>query len=715
MPDFRRVGRTPETESNPKVKIGHVLTMDVVEYSTLLITEQTRLMAELARIAKNTNRFRQAEAEGKLIRIPTGDGMALVFLDDPEAPMECAVEITREIKNHPDIRLRMGIHSGPVNQVVDVSDRSNVAGAGIDTAQRVMDCGDAGHILLSRRLAEDLAPFPKWNPHLHDLGECEVKHGRKISLVNFYTDDIGNPELPKKCRTSRASNRRKFPLLAGAAAAAVLLIVAFTLFQMSGTSRWGMHRLSSASLPAKSIAVLPFENLSQDPDNAYFADGIQEEILTRLSRIADLKVISRTSAQRYKSAPSDLPQIARQLGVAHILEGTVQKAADQVRVNVQLINAQNDSHLWAEKFDRKLTDVFAVESEIAGKIANTLQAKLTASEQEGITARPTNDSDAHQLYLRGRYFWGKQTGADLEKAIDYFNQAISMDPQYAAAYAGLSDCYRVLFFWRPNPASRERLDYMQKARAAAEKALKIDDTLGEAHESLASILFLTEFNIADAKREFERALELNPNYVTAHMWFGATVLPALGQMDRALAEMRRAVGLDPFSPFVNSALGYLYLVLRRYPEAIAQERKTIELNPDYYLSHQDLAQALELSGRIDEAIAEYEKPHGSSYEPYVLAYRAHAYGIKGDREKALQLLNEMKELSKERDVWSFGFAFAYLGLGDRDEALKWVERSYQGKEYEMFAWIKIHPMLDPLRGDPRFEAFVNRILPPGAK
>jgi len=359
--------------------------------------------------------------------------------------------------------------------------------------------------------------------------------------------------------------------------------------------------------------------------------------------------------------------------------------------------------------DRKLTDVFAVESEIATKIADTLQAKLTTSEQKRITMRPTDDSDAHQLYLRGRYFWGKQTGADLEKAIDYFNQAIAKDPHYAAAYAGLSDCYQVLFFWTPNPASSERADYLQKARVTAEKALKIDDTLGEAHASLGSTLFLSEFNLTGAKREFERALQLNPNYATAHLWFGDTVLLAQGEIDRAIAEAKRAVELDPFSSFINANLGYTYMMARRYPEAIAQDRKTIELNPDYYLSHQNLAQALELSGHLDEAIVEYEKPHGPSHEPYVLAFRAHIYGIKGDRAKALQLLNEMKQLAQQRDVWSAGFALAYLGLGDKDEAINWLERSYQAKEYEMMALLKLHPMLDPLRGDPRFERLVTSL------
>jgi len=698
-----------DESSDPKVEIAHVLTMDVVAYSTLLITEQSRVMSGLTRIVQNTARFRQAETEDKLLRLPTGDGMALVFWDDPQAPIECAMEIHATLKSHSGIRVRMGIHSGPVNRVVDVSGRSNVTGAGIDMAERVMDCGDAGHVLLSKRVADDLAPFPRWNPYLHELGECEVKHGRKIALVNFYTDEIGNPKPPKKCLASQ-KRYRKWPQVLGLALAMLLLIVVLVVFHTQK-----IHKPTSRSLLAKSIAVLPFENLSDDPNNAYFADGIQEEILTRLSRISDLKVISRTSTQRYKSTPANLSEIAKQLDVANILEGSVQRAGDQVRVNVQLINAQNDSHLWADKFDRKLTDVFAVESEIATKIANTLQARLTAVEQQNIATQPTRDNDAHQLYLRGRYFWGKQSAENIEKAIDCFNQAIAKDPQYAAAYAGLSDCYRVRFFWTENPSTDERRADLQKGRVNAEKALKIDDSLGEAHESLASILFLTEFNIARAKLEFERALEFNPNDATAHGWFAYTVLPAIGEIDRTIAEGRRAVELDPFSTFANANLGYLLILARRYPDAIAQERKTLELDPSYYLAHQDLAQALEASGRLDEAIREYEMPHDRSHEPYALAFRAHVYGIKGDRAKATQLLNEMKGLAQQRDVWSFGFALAYLGIGDKNEAMNWLERGYDEKQYEMIGLLRTHPMLDPLRGDPRFERFVNRTLPATAK
>src|ERR1700757_3824214 len=382
----------PEGEANAKVEIAHVLTMDVVEYSKLLITEQARVIAELTNIVKNTERFRLSEAAGKLVRIPTGDGMALVFLDDPQAPIDCAVEIAMALKNHAEIRLRSGIHSGPVNQVVDVSGRPNVAGAGIDMAQRVMDCGDAGHILVSKRVAEDLAPFPKWNPYLHELGECEIKHGRKISLVNFYTDEIGNPQRPKKCPAVRSA-----PRIAVTVSAVLLVVVALGLV-------WSLDKFrkpsSAISLPPKSIAVLPFENLSHDPDNAYFADGIQEEVLTRLAKIADLKVISRSSTQQYQSKPRNLADVARQLDVAHVLEGSVQKSGNAVRVNVQLIKAANDSQLWADTFDRKLTDIFSVESDVAKAVADQLRAKLTGQEEQVIAAKPTDNPEAYDAYLR---------------------------------------------------------------------------------------------------------------------------------------------------------------------------------------------------------------------------------------------------------------------------------------------------------------------------
>ena len=371
--------------------------------------------------------------------------MALVFYTSPEAPVECALEIARADIKHTELELRMGIHSGPVSDVVDVNESANVAGAGINMAQRVMDCGDAGHILLSRRIAEDLEQFAHWRPFLHELGECEVKHGVRVHLTNLYTEDLGNPELPKSFLLHKKQSRR----VRWTALAAGLLTLAIVVAGVVIFSRY--HARSAAGAPAGSIAVLPFDNLSRDPENAYFSEGIQDEILTRLAKIAKLKVISRTSTERFKSSPDDLPRIAQQLGVANILEGSVQKPSDQVRVNVQLIHAQSDTHLWAETYDRKLTDVFAVESDIAKAIAENLQAKLTGSAEHVLASRPTEDPEAHELYLKGRYFWNKRNPENLKKAIDYFKRAIARDPAYALAYSGLADAHAVFPYYASTP------------------------------------------------------------------------------------------------------------------------------------------------------------------------------------------------------------------------------------------------------------------------
>src|SRR5207302_2039793 len=338
-----------EIKKKIELEIAHVLFIDIVGYSKLSINDQHAAVEELNRIVRASEQFQRAEAASRLLKIPTGDGMALVFYTSPEAPALCAVEISRALKEHPRLQLRMGSHSGPVSGVVDVNERANLAGAGINMAQRVMDCGDASHILLSKRVAEDLAEYEQWQPLLHDVGACEVKHGVRVSVVNLYADEVGNPQLPKKFQVLR--KQRAQVRWAGMTAALLALVTI-----VAGIAVVSRNRVRSTPVaPEKSIAVMPFQNLSEEKANAYFADGIQDEILTRLSKIADLKVISRTSTQHYKSAPTNLPEIARQLGVAHILEGSVQKSADAVRVNVQLIKAANDSHLWSDTFDRKLT------------------------------------------------------------------------------------------------------------------------------------------------------------------------------------------------------------------------------------------------------------------------------------------------------------------------------------------------------------------------
>src|SRR5437899_6000135 len=386
-----------EIKKEIQLEIAHVLFVDIVGYSKLSINQQRAVVNELTEVVSASDQFQKAEAAERLIKIPTGDGIALVFYTSPEAPAQCAVEISRALKEHPRLQLRMGIHSGPVSGVVDVNERANLAGAGLNVAKRVMDCGDSGHILVSKHVAEDLEEYERWRPLLHDLGSCEVKHGGRVSVVNLYDDQFGNAKLPRRFETVQKRRRR----LRWAATAAALLALAAIVAGIAMFSRYGARARLAA--PEKSIAVLPFENLSNEKENAYFADGVQDEILTGLSRVADLKVISRTSVMQYKAGPRrNLREIATDLGVAHVLEGTVQRAGSRVRVSAQLIDARSDTHLWAEHYDRDIADVFAIESELAGKIVAKLQAKISPSEKAAIEQKPTADLVAYDLYVRAK-------------------------------------------------------------------------------------------------------------------------------------------------------------------------------------------------------------------------------------------------------------------------------------------------------------------------
>jgi len=464
---------------------------------------------------------------------------------------------------------------------------------------------------------------------------------------------------------------------------------------------------SGNELSSKSIAVLPFDNLSRDPDNAYFCEGVQDEILTRLAKVADLKVISRTSTQRFKSVPSDLRDIAKQLGVMNILEGSVQKANDQVRVNVQLINAMNDAHLWAEIYDRKLTDIFATESDIAKTIAETLQAKLTGSEITAISKKPTANPEAYELYLKGRFFWNKRTGADLRKAIDYFNQAIAKDPNYAVAYSGLADSYLLL----PPYGAAAPKDSIPQAKAAVKKALELDDTLAEAHASSGRIVSGFDFDSTKAIAEFERALQLNPNYATAHHWFGAGPLLALGRFNESIVEAKRSIELDPLSMINNADFGNDYYYARRYDEAITQLRKTIEIEPRFYLAHYYLAQALQLKGQLPEAIAEYRKAVELDDDPFALALLGQAYARLGQRDEANKVLVRLNEEAKSRYVAAYGIGAVFLGMGDKNRAMDELERAYRENDGNDIYNIRVDPLLDDLRGNPRFETLCEKIIP----
>ena len=576
-----------EVKKEIELEIAYVLFIDIVGYSKLLVDQQRRLLEILNEIVRGTEQFHKAEANNRLITIPTGDGMALVFYNTPEAPVECALEISRALKEHPELKLRMGVHSGAVSGVVDVSGRANIAGAGINVAQRVMDCGDTGHILLSKHVAEDLEQLGHWKRHLHDLGETEVKHGAHVSVVNLYTEELGNPEVPQKFRQARqkaampAFGEKRSRGRRGIIAAALIILAALALggFLLFRHSTSVASRAASISgIPEKSIAVLPFENLSSDKENAYFADGIQDEILTRLAKIADLKVISRTSTQQYQSKPGNLSEIAKQLGVAHIVEGSVQKSADSVRVNVQLIRAANDSHLWADTFDRKLTDIFSVESEVAKAIAEQLRAKLTGQEERVIAAKPTDNPEAYDAYLRGLAYTLKTAATPTNSlgAQKYLREAVKLDPKFALAWAVLSNTESrgyITLNLQPTVALRE------EARQAAETALTLQPNLGEAILAKGSYHYACLKDYDSAVHYFEQARPLLPNSSQIPESL-AYVERRRGQWDRSEAYFNEAERLDPRNVNMLTQHAQSYLALRRFPEALRKLDQVLNITPD---------------------------------------------------------------------------------------------------------------------------------------
>ncbi|MEY2546310.1 MAG: hypothetical protein QOG48_1427 [Verrucomicrobiota bacterium] len=503
---------------------------------------------------------------------------------------------------------------------------------------------------------------------------------------------------PNKSIVRRTGRKIVALTIAVAVVAAGLLVFQFVRARSTSSS--------AATIPNKSIAVLPFDNLSRDADNAYFCEGVQDEILTRLAKVADLKVISRTSTQHFKSAPENLPQIAKQLGVMHVVEGSVQKVGDQVRVNVQLINALNDAHLWAETYDRRLIDIFSVESEIAKTIAESLQAKLTRSEQSSIAKVPTDNPEAYELYLKGRFFWNKRSGVDLRKAIDYFQQAVAKDPNYALAYSGLADSYMLL----PNYGGASAQESIAPGSAAVTKALALDDSLAEAHAS-QGLLDTLELRMEHAVVDFERAIELKPNYATAHHWLMLGQL-ALGRFDQAIAEGKRAVELDPLSLIINADYSWTYACAHRFDEAEKHARKTLEIDPNFFLAHYYLGGILQRKGRLKEAIAEFQKAVELNNDAYSIAMLGQAYARNGQREDAQKILARLTSEAKSRYIAPYAWALLYVGLGEKERALTELERAYQTGDNNYLFVIKVDPILDELRSEPRFNALVQKVIGP---
>jgi TolB-like protein/integral membrane sensor domain MASE1/class 3 adenylate cyclase/Tfp pilus assembly protein PilF len=704
-PEQTEEDRCVEPKPDLEFEIAHLLSIDVAGYSKLSNNEQIELLQQLNQIVRSTECFRLAEARGKLNRVPTGDGMTLLFFHSPEEPVRCALEISRALQDHPRIRLRMGVHSGPVNRITDVNDKTNFAGSGINVAQRVLDCGDAGHILLSAHVAEDLAQYRHWQPCLHDLGECEVKHGLRLHLFNLCKENLGNPQIPEKLTRRRRWKQesdivrpvslpwrpRSLLVLALVVAALAMVISSLTFFQRvslrmtPSTPQEGTVSKAMALIPEKSVAVLPFENWSEDKANAYFADGIKDEILMRLSKIADLKVISRTSTQHYQSAPENLPEIARQLGVAHILEGSVQKSGDAVRVNVRLIKATNDSQVWADTFDRKLTDIFSVESQIAKAVADQLRAKLTGQEEKVIAAKPTDNPEAYDAYLRGLAYSLKSgnTPANAIGAQKYLREAVRLDPKFALGWALLSYVdargYLTLSL-QPTVALRE------EARQAAETALTLQPNLGEALQAKGYYQYSCLKDYDTAVHYFEQARQFLPNSSRIPESL-AYVARRRGQWERSESYFNETERLDPYNVSLLTQHAHSYIVLRRFPEALRKVEQVLDITPDDLHTLVLKAGIAQAEGDLPRAAALLAPLHPNADNPNAL--ETQVYQAILERRPAL-VIPLLKEILAKPDP-----ALGYYN-GELRFWLGWAQEVAGDHAASQESWRQARSELEPL-------------------
>ena len=656
---------SPGHSSDVKFEIGHVLFIDIVGYSKLLINEQSEQIQTLKEIVRGTEQFRLAEAEGKLVRLPTGDGGALVFRNSLEAPVLCALEISKELQNHPELRVRMGIHSGPVNEVVDLNEKANIAGAGINIAQRVMDCGDAGHILLSRHVAEDLEHYPRWRPYLHELGECEVKHGARVHLVNLYTDELGNSKLPRK----------------------------FTQISKGDDA-----------IPRQKLLILPVSTDDTSLEYEYLGHGIAEGVIDILSQLPQLHVIARSTAFRYWESGADLQELARKLEVDTIFTGQLRKRESNLSLRVELIDVREGTQLWGQRFECKPDTVMNLETSLSREIADKLRARFTAQQKLHSVKSQTESASAYQFYLKGRYYCNKRSEKGFRTGITLFKDALDEDPAYAKAWAGLADCYALLGCWGFDPP---RHSY-PKAKAAAEKAIAFDDYLAEAHASLAVTRKDYEWDWAGAEREYRRALELNPSYALGHHWYGE-YLACVGKHAEAIKELEEARELDPLSPMIAATLGrHGYYFARDFERARDHLRKVTRSDPDFWVGHNFLGWVFALMRDWPRAIEEFTIAHELDQNAETLVGLGYAQGLTGNADAARKTVAQLAMLRGSSYVQPVSIALIHVGLAENDEAFTWLGKAYD-EHAQWLSEIKTDPAFDPLRSDARFAELLERI------
>jgi TolB-like protein/class 3 adenylate cyclase/cytochrome c-type biogenesis protein CcmH/NrfG len=710
---------TAELDDDAQLKIGHVLFIDIVGFSKLLVEEQSKCTQHLNQLVRNSDQFRVAESPDKLFRLPTGDGMVLVFFTGPEAPVRCAVETAKALKECPDFGVRMGIHSGPVNKISDVNDRSNLAGGGINIAQRIMDCGDAGHILLSKRLAEDLEQHGKWRPYLHDLGECEVKHGLRVNLVNLYNGEVGNPAIPEKviCAkqerdvTERAlvvRRRKKIGLVAGAVMA--ILAVASGLW-ISSTRHAPMARRVVTALRIESLAVKPLDNFSGDPNQNYFADGMTDELITKLSHISALqRVISRSTMMKYKLSPKSALEIARELGVAAVVEGSVVLSGNQARISARLIEVAADKNLWAESYTRDIANIVSLQNEVALAIARAVELKLTPGEKARLGSARRVNPEAYDYYLRGKGSLGGDKEATDSK-IAMLEKSVSLDDTFAEAWAQLSIAYSSKGYFIE--AGKKEWDV--KAEEALAKALLLDPELPVALLARAQRLWRPSsgFQHEKAMAEAKRALEITPNFADAHVFLGAIYFH-VGLLDAALQEFKTADAIDPGNSIGKFHIGVVALLQGRYNDAYLAMVDT-PTAMFHAMVESSIANALFFAGRKDDAKRRIDdaKTNFKDEGGLLASTEAIFLAAAGDKVHAHEKIDEALKLGEGFGHFhhtAYMIASAYALMDEPDSAMKWIAYSAENG-YPNLTWFERDPNLSKLRKNPRFISFLEKLKP----
>src|SRR5215471_3736969 len=677
-----------EVKKEIALEIGHVLFIDIVGYSKLLNEEQQERLNQLTEIVLETTPVREAIDE-QLVRLPTGDGMALVFRHSAEEPARCALEIAEALRKHPELPVRMGIHSGPVSEVTDVSGRTNIAGAGINMAQRVMDCGDAGHILLSQHVADDLVHSRQWASRLRDLGECQVKHGVRLHLVNLYAEPLGNAELPQKFQQAKPKSPPRNNAGRVAALAVIAVLVAGAAYYFVA------HRApKDAAISENSIAVLPFVDMSQAKDQDYFSDGISEELLNLLAKIPQLKVAARTSSFSFKGKGVEIPEIARQLHVANVLEGSVRRSGEQLRITAQLIRAAEGYHLWSETYDRKMDDIFKIQDEIAGEVVKELKVKLLGA----VPKARTTDPQAYALYLQARELGLQGTAEAFAKSDALFRQVLQIDPRYAPAWDELARN----FSDKTGMGLLSNQEGFALAREADEKALQIDPDYAPTHASLGWIAMYGDNDLAGAARHFQRALALDPTDVRV-LRNATTFLQNLGRVDEALALAEALVRRDPVNVTSLFNLGTDQRQAGRYDAAIASLRTALSLSPGQANLHNQLGLALMLKGDATAALTEIEQEKSEVWRMIALPMAYCALGRKADADAALDAL-----IAKYEKDAPYNIAYVCAFCGDADKAFEWLDKAVTYHDGGL-GGIVTENLFDKIHSDPRWLPFLRKI------